>query len=245
MKFRKLIAMLLLIATLVGSISSCTNRQTTAEDPTDSQTVTNEIPQGDEWMDIWSQESVFTPITDDEKLDTKGETEDGSWFDSFSANKNPFWVNKNGYATKLEMNDGKMYYEAADCTGTHREAVIARQIRQSEQFELEFRFKMDYYGNDNGVYVSFNGVRVIIYFSESWVRFNRDRGGSEPAGDLVYTNIGYDWHTYRIRVVDRVAKVYIDGVYLTSFKPDVSSSIGDFSHDSSVLMQSRRTKKLL
>ena len=29
-------------------------------------------------MDIWSQESVFTPITDDEKLDTKGETEDGS-----------------------------------------------------------------------------------------------------------------------------------------------------------------------
>lgn len=226
MKYQKLIAMLLFVATLCGAVSSCGGGQNATEGTTDSQmrterpAETTHEPQGDSWMDIWSQAPVFEPITDDKSLDTKGETANGSWFESFSAAKPLFWTNKNGYATKFETKNGILHYEAANASGTDKEAFIVRPIKQSERFELEFRFKMDYYGNDNGVYVSFNGVRVIIYFSESWVRFNRDRGGSEPGGDIVYTNIGYDWHTYRIRVVDRVAKVYIDGVYLTSFKPE-------------------------
>ncbi|MBR7097821.1 MAG: exo-alpha-sialidase [Clostridia bacterium] len=229
MKFQKLIAILLLITTLGGLIASCKKEDTqmpneNADGGQSTAGGANNDPnnnlQGDGWMDIWSQDPAFELLTDDASRDSNGELQDGSWFDSFSAKKNLYWTNKKDYATKFEFKDGVMYYEAGDFTGTTHEAFISRSVRQSEQFELEFRFKIDYYGNDNGVYLSYNGVRVIIYFSESWVRFNRDRGGSEPSGDIVYTDIGYDWHTYRIRVVDRVAKVYIDGKYLTSFKPE-------------------------
>lgn len=225
MKFQKLIAILLLISMLGGLISSCKKDEQLPEEISSGEQTTvgndpNQNIQGDGWMDIWSQDPVFEPLTDDASRDTKGELEDGSWFDSFSSGKNLYWTNKKNCATKFEIKDGVMSYEAGDFSGTDKEAFIARSVRQSERFELEFRFKINYYGNDNGVYLSYNGVRVIIYFSESWVRFNRDRGGSEPAGDMVYTDIGYDWHTYRIRVVDRIAKVYIDGKYLTSFKPE-------------------------
>ena len=225
MRFKKQIAILLLLSMLCGVFASCKKKEHDGSISDDSNgasdgTETSQPPEGDTWMDIWNQDPEFEVLTDDKSKDTRGTLPDGSWFDSFTLQRNLFWTNKNNYATRMDFEEGMLHYEAADFSGTTHEAIITRSVDPTENFEVEFRLKIDYYGNDNGVYVGYNGVRVVIYFAESFVRFNRDRGGSEPGGDIVYTDIGYDWHTYRIRVNDRIAKVYIDGVYLTSFVPE-------------------------
>lgn len=240
MRLKKKIAILLLVSMLGGLFASCKKgTDTTAETTTFGGTEATPFPEGDTWMDKWSQDPEFEALTDDESRDTKGTLANGSWFDSFSAKRNLFWTNQKNYATVLNFENGQMYYEAADFSGTTHEAIITRSVVPSENFEVEFRFKIDYYGNDNGLYVGYNGVRIVIYFNESWLRFNRDRGGSDPGGDLVYTDIGYDWHTYRIRVNDRIAKVYLDGVYLTSFVPEswggTDGELGFFAYPSNAV----------
>ena len=95
-------------------------------------------------MNIWDADADFVPLSDDRSLDTAGTQADGSWFDSFSAKRNPYW----SPTGQFKMKDGKMVMTASD---PNRQIFVTRGITPAENFEVECRLKYDYWGADQGL----------------------------------------------------------------------------------------------
>ncbi len=163
-------------------------------------------------------------IENDVAYDTHGTLADGSFFESFEGDEHPDWIGTD--SAILSYADGKMRLESKTFDFKN-EAFVYKNITVSEDFEFEIKAKMGYYGGDNGFYLNFNGARVVVYLFESKLRVNMDRNAKGfPKGELFYTEIGYDWHTYRVEVHSRIAKLYLDGVLLTSFVTEPAGSSG-------------------
>ena len=167
-------------------------------------------------MNIWDADADFVPLSDDRSLDTAGTQADGSWFDSFSAKRNPYWSPTGPF----KMKDGKMVMTASD---PNRQIFVTRGITPAENFEVECRLKYDYWGADTGFTVGLGDRRIAVYLYESKIRMNIDRAGS-PRAELAYVDIGSDWHTYRLVYHDGIARLYVDGRYLLAAEPEKTAS---------------------
>ena len=214
---QKAVAVLLLFCMALTLFASCKKDKQEEGTTTEAETLGNVTPpeQGDTWVDMWDEDLVFEDLSNDEALERIGT--DGSWFDSF---KSTFLWSASSKA-KVSNVDKSLYLEVSELTSSY----VTRSIAQANSFEIEFKLKMDYYGNDNGMYVSFGGKRLVIYFFESKLRFG---SGSNQNAQLVYTDIGYDWHTYRAVVTDNIASVYLDGEFLLSHEVEDYSSSGKY-----------------
>ena len=222
---KKILSILLLLAMLVGSLAACGGKgnkgqETTADDG--SGNATPETPAGDGWVDVWDQDPVYTPISNDTALD--GVQSNGSWFESFKSRNNLFW-SSNRVGTASYSNGLVTLSTSAWSEENAQSFVFSRNIMPSDNFEAEIRMKMDFFGNDNPIYIGMNGKRAIIYLFEAKLRFGIDReaDGTHPRAQYAYTNIGYDWHTYKFHGHDGIVDVYVDGVYMLSGKPEPHS----------------------
>ncbi|MBQ7346361.1 MAG: exo-alpha-sialidase [Clostridia bacterium] len=154
---------------------------------------------------------------DDETWETENmkNLTNGSWFDSFKTLSSDWTVTTKEASDRISVTDKDetLYIENPESAGSKYEVFVKRETSNSENFEAEFKLKIDYYGGDNGIYLNYNGKRLVIYLFESKLRIG---SGSKPDSHLVYTDIGYDWHTYRVVVNDNVASLWLDGMFMTT-----------------------------
>lgn len=222
---KKLAALLLLLAMAVGIFASCKGNSGNGVPTTEPIEPSN--PSGpsepvDTWVDVWDQDPVYTPISNDTALD--GVQTNGSWFESFKSRNNLFWSSNKVGTVSYEKGIATLSTSAWS-EANAQSFVFSRNIMPSDNFEAEIRMKMDFFGNDNPIYIGMNGKRAIIYLFEAKIRFGIDReaNGTHPRAQYAYTNIGYDWHTYKFHGHDGIVDVYVDGVYMLSGKPEPHS----------------------
>ncbi len=227
---KKILSILLLLAMLVGSLAACGGKgnkgqETTADDG--SGNATPETPAGDGWVDVWDQDPVYTPISNDTALD--GVQSNGSWFESFKSRNNLFWISNKVGTVSYENGIATLSTSEWD-SKVAKSFTFNRKIVPADNYEVEVRMKMDFFGNDNPFMVYMGNKRAIVYLFESKLRVGADRvqDGTHPRAQFIYTDIGYDWHTYKLHGHDGLVDLYLDGRFLTSFKPEpVASSVSD------------------
>lgn len=229
MKWKKTAAFLLAGATIAGSLFGCVQKtnapENTAATETESTEITEPPVKEDDWVNEWYEDIAFEAMVDDEKKDTKGTSPDGYWLDSFSSVRNAFWTG-NESAT-VENRDGKLILTCSDNTN---EAFYYRSANGATDFIVETRIKVDHFGSDNGFCLNFGDKRVVVYLLETKIRLGMERIlEGYPRPEMVYTNVGSDWHTYRVVVRDSVAMLYLDGVYQVAFECEPGSGGNRFS----------------
>ena len=126
---QRICSVLLLFCLLLPLATACKGKG----GGTDTAPVTEEPTAGqeeDSWMNIWDADADFVPLSDDRSLDTAGTQADGSWFDSFSGKRNPYW----SPTGQFKMKDGKMVMTASD---PNRQIFVTRasyQYRTGRQY---------------------------------------------------------------------------------------------------------------
>ena len=234
---KRLIAIFLLLAMMVGALAACGNKggETTPTTDAGANNVTPETPpteEGDGWLDVWDTDPVFTPISNDTALDGIKGT---GWFDSFKSNTSLFWSADK--ANFHSYSDGKLHLTASkkkvDGEVVSTAPTISRNISGSANYEVEMRFQVENFGSSTAFFVSFGANRAILYFMESKIRVGME---STNAGYIkaenVYVDVGHDWHTVKIVCHDEIFDLYMDGKLLGTFgtqKWGHGNKIGFFS----------------
>ncbi len=232
---KKLVAILLLLTMLVGTLAACNNRgneplqstpdvTTTPEGPSNPDTpnpdnpTPEEPPVGDTWVDVWDQDPVFTPITNDEALQSIKGTQ---WFESFKSANNPLWTSDKTNCHSYEDGALKMVGTKVmdGTTAVLTSPTVSRSIALSTHYEAEFRIKVNYFGAFNAFYVSNGANRAVIYLMENKLRVGMEVYNSDlTKTQLVYADVGTDWHTYKIICHDEIFELYMDGLLLGTFQ---------------------------
>lgn len=226
MNLKRMIAAILSLTCLLGAFASCKQDKqegTPTEGLPTQGTTTNgdtviETPPEDTWMDIWDTDPTFVPLANDAALDTKGTAENGAWFDSFTVKRNQMYWNQNTLAKVAYDNTAGTVTLQCDKTGDL--GYFSRSTDGKREFEVEVRMKVEDFGSNAGFSLTYNGKRAIVYLYEIKIKMNLERQmpdeNLDSRADLVYVDIGTDWHTFRMHVRDDIMDLYMDDVYLAS-----------------------------
>jgi len=221
MNLKRIIATALLASMVLACLAGCKKSKEDEEitEEISDETVTD--AEGEEWMDIWDENKTFVGIEDDASLDTNGTKADGTWFDSF---KNTLYWNTIGNDVTVENKDKQMHI-TIDSTSSVQQVI--RNVGNAKSFEAECKLRFEQSGQAHGISLNFGGERLVLFISEYKIKIKSTNANYDTY--VIHADVGNDWHTYRFVMRDGLASVYMDGIYLMSFKPEQNSGQMGFS----------------
>lgn len=95
-------------------------------------------------------------------------------------------------------------------------------VEFGENFDLEFRMKIEEFSEQWGMYIVMMGERIALAFEEYALLYQR---ANDPEFSSTFVDIGHDWHTWRIECRDEgMATIYMDDMKVLEYEYTISTN---------------------